>query len=177
MPNDVKRNCLKEPQVHQMFICTGCLLNTESLKCKHRDKLPSKQCKRTHIQTDITHRYSRAKMANVRSGYEIRQLFPRWFTSLSRRGESHKLPFCGFLQDPLLSLRPSPFPAVPQLQLRPEPQPQSQLQARSFLQPQSEPPSFWAVLLACHRLGPGLARPETIGGHEAVCKAPAKPVC
>lgn len=28
-----------------------------------------------------------------------------------------------------------------------------------------------------HQLGPGLVRPETIGGHEAVCKAPAKPVC
>lgn len=56
--------------------------------------------------------------------------------------------------------------AVPQLQ----PPVTLQLQAHSLLQPQSEP----QVQV---RLGTGLVRPETIGGHEAVCEAPAKPVC
>lgn len=39
--------------------------------------------------------FFRATVVNVRSGCEIQQLFPLWSTSLSRRGESHKLPFGG----------------------------------------------------------------------------------
>ncbi|KAK5867055.1 hypothetical protein PBY51_011574 [Eleginops maclovinus] len=38
-------------------------------------------------------------------------------------------------------------------------------------------PRAQAAQLPCSRLGLGLVRPETIGGHEAVCKTPTQPVC
>lgn len=112
----------------------------------------------------------------VRSGCEtlFLQLFLLWSTSLSRREESQWAPVWWFLQEPP---RLSPFRAVPQFQLPTwAPASKSAPGSLSLFQPQSEPQAQGCTARG-HRLGPGLVRPETIGGHEAVCKAPAKPVC
>lgn len=136
-----------------------------SLECKHMVKLPSKPHKRTQIKT-FTHPFFRAMMVNVRLWCEIQQLFSLWSTSLSRRGESHEIS---------LRLSPSQLCLCPSSSSSLSPR----LNLSSRLTPffsQSEPQAQ-AARLACHQLGPVLVRPETIGGHEAVCKALAKPVC
>lgn len=155
------------------FICTGCLLNTERPKCKHTDKVRSKPCKRTQVKTDITHQYF-GRWCQT-SGWDTEfGSSSRFHPHLCQEEEKAMSFLLGtFLQDSVISLRlspPQPCPS-PSPGLSPPPQPHSQIQAHSF-QPQSEP----QARLVCHRLGPGLVRPETMGGHEAVCKAPAKPV-
>lgn len=121
-----------------MFICTECLLNIESLKCKHTDKLPSKQCKRTHIKTILLTNISeqRWQMSGRDTKFGSSSRFdPHPCQEEEKAISSHLVAVA----------RPSDYPqtipstAVPQPQLQPEPQPISQLQAHSFLQPPSEP--------------------------------------
>lgn len=163
-----------------MFVCTGCLLNTEKLQDVNTWMNFHRNPACVHIlKTDITHQYFRASPVGDAKFCSSSCSDPHL---CQEGGESHKLPFFLVLlaKGPVISLQTVPFTAepLPHKSYKPQSQLHGSLSlSLSLFQPQSGPPKLQCCTSSRlpTRLRPGLVRPETIGGHEAVCKAPAKP--